>query len=216
MELTIKNPDGSSKLTTPHYGYLTSKVASDYYRRHVLPMLYAASNDPTLAQVKQRYPNYDFTTDPVELLKQKSFRDVMLVLYRTYQNNFPVNQGLIEESLNAHATEIPNLQLQAAQGRVELMDPDARQQDVRRRMIAEIKRTPRTKNTIIDEFHQRDGQRRNYGGQSLPVATAAPVIQVPQNLVNIAPPQYNQVPIHDQQNIRPQEEDDVQMEGNNM
>jgi hypothetical protein len=71
-----RGDDGKLVMTTPHWGSLTSKVASDVYHNITLPALLKSS------QWGQRYPDYNFRTDPSGLLKNKLFTDSMMGLYK--------------------------------------------------------------------------------------------------------------------------------------
>jgi hypothetical protein len=92
-----KADNGRTILTTPHWGYLTSKVASDFYRGYVLPGLMKAS------VWRQKYPNYDLVKDPLDLLNNKAFTESMLAAYMKVNFN-PDYMGLAR-SLQTHSIE---------------------------------------------------------------------------------------------------------------
>jgi hypothetical protein len=84
--ITIKDKNGDMYVSTPHYGYLSSKVASDYYRYYVLPDLVKRS--AWANTIATRYPQgYNFFEDPEGLLKNKAFRDSMLYTWKERQSS---------------------------------------------------------------------------------------------------------------------------------
>jgi hypothetical protein len=97
--IKIKDPSGRTIITTPHYGFLTSKVSSDYYRGHVLPTLVKQS--PAWAQeIQTKYGgNYNFVTDQANLLGNKSFKEAVLKLCKQIGPQIPPNYMLIMQSL---------------------------------------------------------------------------------------------------------------------
>jgi hypothetical protein len=80
--LTIKDSDGNTQLTTPHYGYITSKVISAAYNKLLLPFLVGGS-----AWKNEVPPRYDFSRDERGYLKEKRFRDSMMNAFANYSFN---------------------------------------------------------------------------------------------------------------------------------
>jgi hypothetical protein len=73
MGIRVKNGD-RTVLTVPHYGYITSKIASNAYKVYYLPKLAA------LSSVWRAYgdgSNYDFNIDEDDLLSRRDFKDSM-------------------------------------------------------------------------------------------------------------------------------------------
>jgi hypothetical protein len=98
----VKAQNGSTIMTTPNYGYITSKVASDYYRGYVIPQL--AANSAWKTQIPTPY---SFVDDPKGFLNNKKFRESMLVVHQAGGGLKP-NYQFIAQSLASHGNDLAN------------------------------------------------------------------------------------------------------------
>ncbi|GHU22490.1 hypothetical protein FACS189472_15370 [Alphaproteobacteria bacterium] len=193
--VTVKSGDGSTKLTTPHYGNITSKVASDYYRLYMIPQL--AAQSVWASHIPQ---GYSFADDPNGLLQNKKFRDSMLAVWKAKGSTIQPNYQLIAGSLQKHGTELQgdNLMLRVngingANAQVDIMDAAAQEQDYRKASMAAIRQSKPTRSQIWNEYSGRSGGLRNYSARSnLQQTQALPMPQptitpVPMNTLQRAP-----------------------------
>jgi hypothetical protein len=163
----VKVNDGNENtiMTTPHYGHITSKVASDYYRNYIIPQLATRS-------VWKNYIGspYEFGEDPKGFLSNKKFRESMLVVFKSLGDGaLPPNYQLLAQSLGMHGAELQGdgLMIQVgsvngANAQVSVIDNAAKEQDARKATLAQIRGTKKTRGSILQEFGQRNGGLRNY------------------------------------------------------
>jgi hypothetical protein len=151
-------------MTTPHYGYITSKVASDYYRNYVIPQL--AANSAWKTQIPTPY---SFVDDPKGFLNNKKSRESMLVVHQAGGGLKP-NYQLIAQSLASHGSDLMNegLAIQVngingANAQVQIADQAAVEQDNRKLIMDRARRAAKlSRSQILGDYTQRGGSTRNY------------------------------------------------------
>ena len=70
----VSTKDDPGGLTISHYGYITSKMAAQYYKEYILPNLLNLSNVWTTELTNRGIRNYNFKTDTLKLLKNHHFQ----------------------------------------------------------------------------------------------------------------------------------------------
>jgi hypothetical protein len=92
--IKCKAEGGQTILTTSHWGYITSKVTSDFYRGLILTNLLQYS------KWGEKIPkSYDFFKNEQDLLNNTNFKDSMFFAYTTKVSGFNPGYMLIGQSL---------------------------------------------------------------------------------------------------------------------
>jgi hypothetical protein len=169
---TMKKPDGSALLTFNHYGSITGKVASYYYKTEILPLL--ASN----SSWRDRIPNskqFFLTEQGKAVMNDKSFKQSMMATFLRMGSDIPIDPGvfgnlLVQASNSEGVSVTPN-----PNGTVTVIDPQAEQLNRDRLNLQSQRSTiPQTRAGIWESMKQR------YNNNSVP---QTPPLQVtPQQL----------------------------------